>query len=242
VSRSERPERTWAFAHRGGLDGGFAPNSIAAFADALARGGQVATDVRLAADGVPVLIHDRISFVKGIPVVADWYPSSWLARLGVPRLADLYDELGHDFEISMDLKVVDAWPATLEVARKAGAVDRLWLVHDRIAVLDQVRAADADVRLMHEARPADLEKAGIALVDHPAILAKHRIDAQNTRAAAWTPAMLERAHAEGVFAFGSLVQTPDEQRTAAAKGLDGLYSDHLAGLLAAIAERDPRTP
>jgi FMN phosphatase YigB (HAD superfamily)/glycerophosphoryl diester phosphodiesterase len=223
-----------AFAHRGGVDGGHPENSLAAFGDALARGAHPESDVRLSLDRQPMLVHDLFSRRRGVPVASAVLPAALLARLGIPRLADLYRSLGTDFELSLDLKERRAWPATLAVARRFGAVDRLWLVHDDLDLLIAIRAADPDVRLVHEARPQVLARGGWDLVDHAARLGSHGIDAQNTRAAAWSSEALAAAHRHRVAAFGSIVEGGPAQRAAAAKGLDALYTDHPADLVAAI--------
>ncbi|MCU1455578.1 MAG: glycerophosphoryl diester phosphodiesterase [Acidimicrobiales bacterium] len=226
--------RTLAFAHRGGTDGGHPESSLAAFADALARGCDLETDVRLAADGVPVLVHDALRFRGGRPVVPAWTSSTRLHRLGVVPLTELYGELGRDYELSIDVKVVRAAGPALEVARRAGAIERLWLVHDDLAVLDTLRREEPRVRLVHEARHADLARLGRTAAEHVALLAEHRVDAKNTHWAHWTPDLVAIAHAAGVLAFGSLVQEPPAMREAVDRGLDGLYSDHLDALVDAV--------
>ncbi|MCU1352557.1 MAG: glycerophosphoryl diester phosphodiesterase [Acidimicrobiales bacterium] len=228
-----------AFAHRGGSDGGHPENSIAAFADALGRGCEIESDVRLAADGEPVLVHDAIQLQRGMPVAARWMPSRWLRRLGIPALADLYRELGRDYELSLDLKDPAAVRATLDVARRAGATGRLWLVHDELDVLDRIRSTDGSVKLVHEARHDDLARAGRSPASHVAALASHRIDAKNTHWGDWTPELIDVARAAGVQAFGSLVEERAAMDAAAGLGLDALYSDHLDALVAAIDANGP---
>jgi glycerophosphoryl diester phosphodiesterase len=57
-----RPSPTLILAHRGHRTGGAADNTMAAFAAAAASGVDgIETDVRLSADGVPVLVHDRVT-------------------------------------------------------------------------------------------------------------------------------------------------------------------------------------
>lgn len=237
MPRSQPPEVTYAFAHRGGwLDGGYQENSLAGFAAAVALGAAIETDVRLSLDGVPVLVHDVFGFHRGVPVLTAAFPAALMSRLGIPRLSDLYDRLGTEHVVSMDLKEVRAWPKVLEVARRYGAIGNLWLVHDDLDVLADIRRADDEVHLVHEARPTDLKARGEALVDHPARLAELGIDAQNTRANAWTAEAREAAREHGVLAFGSLVPGGTAQTKAARLGLDGLYSDHAADLVGAIGD------
>lgn len=233
-SRARRP--VLLFAHRGGSDGGHPQNTIAAFADALERGCSLESDVRLSADGVPVLVHDPYRLRFGTPVVIRRTSAARLARFGIPTLADIYRELGTGFELSLDLKDPAAQVATREVAGLAGSLDRLWLVHDDARLLAGIRRSDERVRLVHEARLRDLGAHGINPVGHLDALARHGITAQNTHWDDWTPELVARAHAAGVLAFGSLAQEPRHLREALARGLDGLYSDHLDALRTAARE------
>ena len=221
---------TFAFAHRGGLDSGARQNTLAAFADALARGCDLESDVRLSVDGVPVLVHDAIWCAPRWPVVTSALPARALQRLGVPTVEELFGELGSDFALSLDLKQPRAVDPLLAVLRKAGVRERVWLVHDDLRVLVRLRSQDAHVKLVHE---APLSQIG-PVPDHLALLADRRIDAQNTRWSGWSPELLATARSLGVRAFGSLAQTPAELADAATRGLDGIYSDHLARLVAAF--------
>lgn len=225
---------TFAFAHRGGVDSGAPQNTLAAFADALSRGGDLESDVRLAADGVPVLVHDAVWVSGPWPVVTAALPSGVLGRVGVCTLAELFRELGSDFELSLDLKAPRAIGPLLEVLRKAGSRERTWLTHDDLGLLGRVRAADEVVRLAHEAPLGRIRKAGRSGPEHVALLAALRIDAQNTTWTGWSPELLAVAREHGVQAFGSLAQTTAELADAASRGLDGIYSDHVADLQAAL--------
>ena len=147
------------FAHRGGTDGGFRENSIEAFADALERGCQIETDLRLSADGQVVCAHDAFSLIGLLPVWIAGTPTGLLNRLGVPTLERLYRELGTGFEISADLKKHAAAGRAIAIARAAGAVEHLWLVSDDVEALTSIRAGDRDVRLIHETRHQDLVAA-----------------------------------------------------------------------------------
>jgi hypothetical protein len=174
--------------------------------------------VRYSADGVPVLIHDTPWFRRGLPVPVGQTPASWLRALGAVTVADLFAELGSDFELSLDLKDTSVIAPLLRVLE---AVDRsrVWLVHHDLDVLRRIRAQDAVVRLVHEA-PASRIGPG-----HAAVLAAAGVDAQNTGWRHWTPTLLEQAHAHGIRAFGSLAQTAPD--LTAARHLDGIYSDHV---------------
>lgn len=224
------------FAHRGGTDGGWPENSLAAFADALARGCDLETDLRLSSDGRVVLVHDGLKWARG-PVWPARMPASLLRRLGVHTLDGLYRELGTDFELSADLKVAAAAEPALAVARSASAEARLWLVSDDLAALDAIRRQSPTVRLVHETRRADLAARGVPAPDHLARLADAGIDAANTTARHWTPELVQCAHDLGLAAFGSLLQERPAMVRAVELGLDGFYSDDLATMRAVVDGR-----
>lgn len=172
--------------------------------------------MRCSVDGVPVLVHDTPWIRRGLPVPVGQVPASWLRRLGAVTVADLFAELGSDFELSLDLKQPSAVGPLLRVL---AGVDRsrVWLVHSDVGLLRQVRAEDGVVRLVHEAPASRIGP------DHASVLAAAGVDAQNTGWRYWTASRRDGARAAGVRAFGSLAQTA--QDLAAARGLDGIYSD-----------------
>src|SRR5262245_17833000 len=114
------------FAHRGGRAGDEPENSLAAFRRALEVGaGGLESDARLSGDGQVVLVHGNLLRTGLRRTKVRDLTAGRLAELGVPRLADLYAELGSDYELSLDLKEPDVAGPLLAVAREAGAVDRL---------------------------------------------------------------------------------------------------------------------
>lgn len=215
------------FAHRGGTDGGFRENSLDAFGDALRRGCQVETDLRLSSDGQVVCAHDAISVIGFRPAWIAHSSAARLDRLGIPTLERLYRELGTGFEVSADIKAAGAAGPAIAVARTAGAVRRLWLVSADLGALAALRELDPDVKLVHETRHADLAVEPVSPHDHLARLAAQRVDAANTIAGDWTADLVEHAHRLGLAALGSLLQTRAAMDRAVALGLDGFYSDHL---------------
>jgi glycerophosphoryl diester phosphodiesterase len=93
-------------AHRG--DSRYAPeNSLAAMHAALAIAGcdGVEFDVRLSADGVPVLLHDEtLARVQGRPERVDELPARTLEDIGVPSLADALAAIPHRARLDIELK------------------------------------------------------------------------------------------------------------------------------------------
>lgn len=108
--------RTLRLAHRG--DWRSAPeNSLAAFVAALAMPAcdGLEFDVRLSADGVPVINHDAtLERVHGRPERVDALPARALVELGVPTLADLLAAVGRRPFLDVELKG-DHGPTIVEV-------------------------------------------------------------------------------------------------------------------------------
>lgn len=93
-------------AHRG--DWRHAPeNSLAALQAGLAVPGcdGVEFDVRVSADGVPVLLHDEtLQRVQGRPDRVDSVSARELEEIGVPSLADALHSVPHRASVNVDLK------------------------------------------------------------------------------------------------------------------------------------------
>lgn len=85
------------FAHRGLHGGGIPENSLAAFRAALDKGAGIECDLRLSADGVPMIFHDRDAVrLCGSPAVCSATSAEELSRLTlggggerIPRLAEM---------------------------------------------------------------------------------------------------------------------------------------------------------
>lgn len=110
------PIGTLRLAHRG--DWRRAPeNTVAAFLAALAIPAcdGLEFDVRLSADGVPVVCHDEtLERVQGRPERVDALTAGALGDLGVPTLADVIARVGRRAFLDVELKG-DPGPAVVEV-------------------------------------------------------------------------------------------------------------------------------
>ena len=121
------PVEPITFAHRGArLEE--PENTLAAFRRALTAGARgLESDAWLSADGEVVLVHDgtvgKLLRRRKVPEST----AEELAEFGVPRLADVYAELGTVYEFSIDVKDHDVIDPMLEVAEAAGAIERLWV-------------------------------------------------------------------------------------------------------------------
>jgi glycerophosphoryl diester phosphodiesterase len=160
-------------------------------------------------------------------------PAARLAEAGVPRLADLYAELGSDFELSLDLKDPPVAGPLLEVAGAAGAIPRLWLCSGDIETLRRVRAADGDVRLVHSMRRRGY---GDALERHAAALIREGVAALNLHEAEWSLGLVTLAHRFGLLAFAWDAQEVRRLRALLGMGIDAVYCDHVERMVATVAE------
>ena len=221
------------FAHRGGRAD--APeNSLEAFRRALEVGATgLESDARLTADGEVVLVHSPTIRTGLRRTKVRALPAARLGGLGVPRLADLYAELGSDFELSLDLKEPDVAGPLLAVARDAGAIGRLWLCARDLPDLEAARRADGDVRLVHS---MGRRAYGDALERHANTLARSGIAALNLRETEWSLGLVTLAHRFGLQAFAWDVQEYRRIRAVLEMGVDGIYSDHVERMLAAVGE------
>ncbi|HEY3810152.1 MAG TPA: glycerophosphodiester phosphodiesterase [Acidimicrobiales bacterium] len=218
------------FAHRGAR-AERRENTLDAFARALELGATgLESDAWITADGRVVLDHDGATGPpwRRRPIAAQ--PRSALPP-HIPTLADLYEQCGTAFELSLDVKDPAALPDILAVATQASARDRLWLCHDDWRLLAGWRAADATVRLVESIR-ADRIPGGLEA--HAPALHQAGVDALNLHRSAWTVERVRLAHQAGLRAFGWDAQAPTEIARLLALDLDGLYSDHVDRLMAAI--------
>jgi glycerophosphoryl diester phosphodiesterase len=221
------------FAHRGGR-ADQTENSLAAFRRALEHGAQgLESDARLAADGEIVLVHDSVARRGRRRRRVDRSTSADLAELGVPRLVDLYRELGTDYELSLDLYDPVARVPVLEVASAAGADGRLWLCAGAIETLVELRDVGTAAHLVHSTRR---QRITGSVERHAARLADERIDVCNMHHTDWTKGLVELYHRFGVRAFAWDVQEVRHLRAMLAMGMDAIYSDYVDRMVATVAE------
>jgi glycerophosphoryl diester phosphodiesterase len=208
-------------------------NTIEAFRRALKQGASgLESDVRLARDGEAVLVHDPVIRAGLRRVRVRDTTVGRLAELDVPTLAELYQELGTEFDLSLDVADRDAALAAVAIARTAQASARLWVCSPDLEVLDAVRDADTDVRLVHSTRSkhvgpyerhaADVSRAGIAAVNF------HQSD--------WSLGLVTLYHRFGLLAFGWDAQETRHLRALLGMKIDAVYSDHVDRMVATVAE------
>jgi glycerophosphoryl diester phosphodiesterase len=212
-------------------------NTLPAFRAGLEEGARgLETDAWLSADRQVVLTHD--AGVRG-PLFGLWKlrvhesSAARLARHGVPRLADLYAELGADYELSVDLKDDAVVAPIIAEVRRAGAPARTWLCSPDLELLRALRDDAPDFRLVHSTTrrrlPASLER-------HAADLADARLDAMNLHHTEWSKGIVSLFHRFGVRAFAWDVQEVRYLQAMLRNGIDALYCDHVARMVAVVAE------
>lgn len=227
--------RPITFAHRGGA-AHRRENTLDAFEHARALGAAgLESDVRLSADGVPVLSHDH-AVRRGLrrrKIEATDAPT--LAEFDVPTLAALYERVGTEAEMSLDVKVPEAGIPSVEVAREvgAGAVGRLWLCSPDLELLSTIRSFDDDVRLVHS---TTYSAVGHPLEQHAAVLAHERIDAFNLHRSEWSGGLVVLFHRFEVKCFAWDAQEVRHLREVLSYGIDAVYSDHVDRMVATVTE------
>lgn len=224
------------FAHRG-AKAHARENTIEAFQLALRLGATgLESDVWITRDGVVVLDHDgdvggRLGLF-GTPIgevdFAD-LPDH------IPTLQSLYDTCGVDYELSLDIKTDAALAETVQIARQNGAETKLWLCHHDWRVIgswrDRTTAKLVDsTRLKNmkdgpERRAANLAAAGI--------------DAVNMRHTEWSGGLAVLFHRFELLCLGWDAQYERTLANLVVMNLDGVYSDYVDRMMAAIATAGP---
>jgi glycerophosphoryl diester phosphodiesterase len=220
------------FAHRGArLEE--RENTIAAFRRALVAGvSGLETDVWASADGEVVCAHDPV-VSKGLrrkrirsTTAAD------LAQLDVPRLADVYAELGTAYELSVDVKEAPVAPMLVDVARTYNALPQLWVCSPDLELLRTLRPEPL-VKLVHSTRKRAIEAP---LERHASDLAELGVDAMNMHHTDWTAGLVSLFHRFDVRAFAWDVQEVRHLRAMLRMGIDAVYCDRPDRMVATVTE------
>ena len=222
------------FAHRGARSE-CPENTLPAFRRALELGANgLESDAWLAADGEVVLVHDG-SFRRGLRKIrVGDLTAAELAEFDIPRLADLYETCGTDYELSIDAKQPEVVTAMAAVAREYGTAPRLWICSPDFPALRAVRDELIDVKLVHSPGYGGLVPA--AFERHTADLAAAGIDALNLHHADWSLGTVTLTHRFELRAFAWDTQ---ETRTILAMlrhGIDGVFCDRVDRMVATVSE------
>jgi glycerophosphoryl diester phosphodiesterase len=216
-------DRPIAFAHRGAR--AHAPeNTIETFKLALRLGATgLETDVWVTADGVPVLDHDGlVRSGRRRRMIPDVLRRSLPEH--VPTLAELLEECGTAYHLSLDLCGEGAGPAALATVREVAPeiIPRLWLCHPRHEGLQALRALDPDVHLIDSTR---LERVKEGAERRVATLYRLGIDGLNMFHSDWNGGLVALAHRFNRVAFSWGLEYERQLVTAYRMGVDAVYCD-----------------
>jgi glycerophosphoryl diester phosphodiesterase len=221
------------FAHRG-AKAYERENTLAAFELALRLGATgLETDAWLTGDGRVVLDHDG--------EVGRW-PRRRAIRMydradlptHIPTLDELYEMVGGDVPLSIDVKDLDAAKPIIEIARRVGehALRNLWLCTGYLDHLVEWRAFEPAVRLVDSTR---LKRLREGPERRAARLAELGIDAINMHQSDWTGGLTTLFHRFERYAFAWDLQFERVLLQTLDMGIDAVYSDHVDRMVEAIA-------
>jgi glycerophosphoryl diester phosphodiesterase len=221
-----------AFAHRGAR-AERPENTLAAFSRALELGANgLETDAWLTSDGVVVLDHDGVTGPlwrrRAIAATAR-------AELPphMPTLEELYSSCGTGFELSVDVKDPAALASIVATAASVGAAGRLWLCHHDWRVMAGWRPLAPDSHLVESSNLAWMREGLAARVS---ALSAAGLDALNLHRSQWSEDAVREVHAVGLRAFGWDAQTEEDLVHLVGLGVDGVYSDHVERMIAALTK------
>ncbi len=221
------------FAHRGGA--AHAPeNTLEAFQLGSRLGANgLESDVWVSKDNQAILIHDdSYGPLLRKRRVADSLASDLPEH--VPTLAQLFETVGTDFELSIDIKTPDAIDATINAVRAASdatgvdLVAKTWLCHPDLDVVTSWRQRWSDVRLVHSTRLARIDGGPER---HGAVLFDRQIDAVNFRQADWSGGLTTLYHRFGIYCFGWDAHLERVATELLDMGCDAIFSDHVDRML-----------
>jgi glycerophosphoryl diester phosphodiesterase len=223
-------ERPIGFAHRGARAD--APeNTLEAFSLALRLGATgLESDVWLTSDGAAVLDHDGVvrAGLRRRPIRS--VPRAELPP-HIPTLAELYEECGTGFELSLDVKDPAAGPVVVAVARDAGGEERLWLCHGSIDVVAGWRELSTTARLVDSTRLRWIKDGPERRAARHAALG---IDAVNLHHSDWSGGLVTLWHRFDRYALAWDAQHDRMLDNVLSIGIDGVYCDHVSRMVDAL--------
>ena len=196
-------------------------NTLRAFEAAVGLGVDgIETDVRLSADGKPVIMHDRVTPAgRAVSALSHREIESDVGH-AVPLLAEIFDAFPAVLW-NIEIKHPEAWPVAATVLRQFRHSRRIFVTSFRHDVVHRCAAElDVDCGLLLAHRPLDLDRIIAACADSPRIRSivwdYNIVDAnilQSAAASGWNN-----------YVYGAV--TADEHARCAGLGLAGLITDH----------------
>ncbi len=196
-------------------------NTLAAFAAAVELGVDgIETDVRLSRDGLPVIIHDRVT--PRNRAIADLTHREIEADVGhpVPVLAEILDAFP-DVLWNIEIKSPQAWPVAAPILACYQSKRRLFVTsfwHHVVKRCAEALAIDCGLLMAH--RPLDVGAVMATCAEQPRI-----------RSIVWDYNIVDESVVKAVVAggWGNVVYgavTPAEHRQCAGLGLVALITDY----------------
>ncbi len=232
-----------AFAHRGGK-GHRAENTLPAFRLALELGATgLETDVRLTADGHPVLLHAedvRIGWLRKRPITRLRLVD---LPVEIPTLRSLYELAGASVDVFVDIKDVAAVVPVVETARGAApdAEQKLWLAHGGYDTSDwrtvaSWRRYEARVHLVDSTR---VKRFDLSPGEYGRRAVDSGIEVINLPAGDWTPQLVDVFRTVGLRCFAFRAHTRRRIARLATLGLDGIHGDRVDRLVEGLGLERP---
>lgn len=226
------------FGHRGARAN--APeNTLESFQLAMRLGATgLESDAWRTADGEVVLDHDGVvrAGIRRRPI-AELRRAELPAH--IPTLAELYEAVGTDVPLSLDVKDPAAADGIVATARAAGggAVDGLWLCTPRWEEAAEWKQRWADVKTVDSTRRSRIKEGAER---RGATLADAGVDAVNLHWSDWNGGLTTLFHRFELFVFGWDCQHRRQLDALLRIGIDGVYSDHVDRMVDAIEGRPAR--
>lgn len=226
------------FGHRGARAN--APeNTLESFALALRLGATgLESDVWRTSDGEVVLDHDGMVRVRMrkrsiAEVLRRDLPGH------IPTLGRLYDEVGTDVPLSLDVRDGSAAEGIVAAAREAGgdAVGHLWLCTPRWQEAAEWKRRWPDVHVVDSTRKSRMKEG---TERRAATLADAGVDAVNLHWTDWSAGLTSLFHRFELVTFGWDCQHRRQLDALLDMGIDGLYSDHVDRMVDALMGRPAR--
>ncbi len=222
------------FAHRGAS--AHAPeNTVEAFSLALRLGATgLETDVWLTSDGIPVLDHDGVVRRR-----ARQRPISSVARADlpsfIPTLSEVLPLCDAGIHLAIDVCDPAAGPVVIRTvqAEHPDLAPRLWLCRADVPSLVALRPLDPDVKLVNSTR---LDRMKEGPERRAATLREEGIDAVNLRYPDWNGGLVALFHRFDRACLAWDLQHEHLLRATLALGMDGVFSDWVDRLHAALSD------
>ncbi|GAA2717771.1 MULTISPECIES: glycerophosphodiester phosphodiesterase [Streptomyces] len=206
-------------------------NTLPSIRSALRAGaGAVEIDVRLARDGVPVLLHDAtLKRLWGLdrPLAALTAAEVREATAGgVPTLREALAEITEGVRLFVDLPDAAAAPAAVAAVRESAAGAHVYYCGGPASML-AVRRADAE---------AEIALTWTTLAPpRPALLAAVRPHWLNYCFGLVTPELVARHHADGLLVSAWTADTRRTMRRLLGAGVDSITTNRIGALRALLA-------